>query len=384
MTRTRPNTIRRSRRGFTLIELLVVISIIALLASLIAPAVQSARRTARKAECMNNIRQLGLAMQSFSSANNGQLPSLVGPSTFSNSSGTTLTLSVGWPIQLLPAMDNAATLKNLRANASGGGFSVGAGGTENVYIKGYTCPDDTNSHQITGGLSYVANMGMISSVVWPVATGAFVTESIPGTPDIVNDTTYHHTGLISWDGNNTLGGTTDQAINLASGLLQRDLTGYLAGGTGTSAASTAMSLDYVGTGDGTTNTLMLSENLQAGNWWSTASNQIGFGIRVVTTSNQPAYGATGTNLSTAQPMQTEGTAFGTSTATNPDIWFINRNLGAGTGTPRPSSQHSGGVNVIFCDGSGRFLSENLDKHVYSKLVTSNGVSYGERTLSGNY
>ena len=69
-------------------------------------------------------------------------------------------------------------------------------------------------------------------------------------------------------------------------------------------------------------------------------------------------------------------------AANPDQWVINRLLGSGVGTPRPSSQHAGGVNAIMGDGSGRYLSENVDKHVYAKLLTSNGVNFGERTLNG--
>ena len=57
MTRTLVLRSRRAREGFTLIELLVVIAIISVLASLLAPAVQSARRSARKLECLNNLRQ---------------------------------------------------------------------------------------------------------------------------------------------------------------------------------------------------------------------------------------------------------------------------------------------------------------------------------------
>ena len=125
MTRTRFTAARRSRRGFTLIELLVVISIIAVLASLIAPAVQSARRTARRMECGNNIRQVGIAMQSFASSNNGQLPSLVGNSTFnSTAAGANVTLQTGWPIQIMPAMDGSAYVKNLRANALASGYAI--------------------------------------------------------------------------------------------------------------------------------------------------------------------------------------------------------------------------------------------------------------------
>ena len=58
-----------SRRGFTLIELLVVIAIIAVLIALLLPAVQAAREAARRAQCVNNLKQFGLAMHNYHSAN---------------------------------------------------------------------------------------------------------------------------------------------------------------------------------------------------------------------------------------------------------------------------------------------------------------------------
>ena len=157
------------RGGLTRIEVAVLLGVLALLAAFLAPSTGISRKHMRKMECLNNIRQVGLAMHNFASATGGHLPPLVDslaikPDKDAPQRGT---LTSGWPVLILPMMDNAALMRNIKQSAvTESGEAPDAvlriGEAERVYFKGYTCPADADSHKQSGGLSYVVNAGFLS------------------------------------------------------------------------------------------------------------------------------------------------------------------------------------------------------------------------------
>ncbi len=152
---------RRSRFGFTLVELLVVIAIIGILVGLLLPAVQSAREAARRMQCSNNMKQIGLATHNYMDIFKETLPA----GSWHGVQGT-------WLVGLLPFIEQTA-LRNLYQNFGGvEGFRTGGlryGDTVNRQvttrqIPTYTCPSDmvTASPSIISGITfhnYVANYG---------------------------------------------------------------------------------------------------------------------------------------------------------------------------------------------------------------------------------
>ena len=94
----------RPARGFTLIELLVVIAIIALLIALLLPAVQAAREAARRSQCINNLKQVGLALANYESAQKVLPPGYI---TAVDPSGNDLGPGWGWAAMILPQLEQA-------------------------------------------------------------------------------------------------------------------------------------------------------------------------------------------------------------------------------------------------------------------------------------
>ena len=160
------------RRGFTLIELLVVIAIIAITIALLLPAVQAAREAARRMQCLNNLKQLGLAMHNYESTNGAFPPSMVSAGT-----GNKAVWTNGWSAQAraLPYCEQGSLFNT--AN-----FSVWKEDPPNtttimMTVSFLVCPSDPNtgvsSHDY--GLSGITNYGVNQGdwFVWGGFSGPF-------------------------------------------------------------------------------------------------------------------------------------------------------------------------------------------------------------------
>lgn len=130
------------KRGFTLIELLVVIAIIAILIALLLPAVQQAREAARRTQCKNNMKQMGLAVHNYVDTYNC-FPSS-GESTNPTSPTTTRQfVAASFFVSILPMIDQAPLYNGWNFN-----YHYTAGGNQNAAkakIAGYLCPSNANS-----------------------------------------------------------------------------------------------------------------------------------------------------------------------------------------------------------------------------------------------
>jgi len=361
--RTKRNS-RIPRRGFTLIELLVVITIIATLMSLILPAVQSARESSRRAQCLNNLRQHGLAMANFAASNNGKLPYLSYASV--PAANTTLNpVNYNWMIALLPFLDNKGAYDEIAAAAayvgSIGGPLVDTSPDATVdsiseavdlYLttKGFrvfTCPNDTDELDANGGLSYALNGGYSANIGY--SGGGVYT---------ANNTTNVHSARILSAG---LGSSLSMAR--ATGVFWTYDWDHVNGVSGDGYQPT---LDGINSGDGTGQTIMMVENFNAGKLYSDLPEDLAV---VVPTNLITSMSATSLSNTTVD-LANFRASYAINSNPNPASDFA----------PRPRSTHPGIVNVLFCDGHTQVLNESIDAKIYTSLFTPQGVRFGQSAL----
>jgi prepilin-type N-terminal cleavage/methylation domain-containing protein/prepilin-type processing-associated H-X9-DG protein len=372
-------TRRSSSQGFTLIELLVVIAIIAVLIALLLPAVQAAREAARRAQCTNNLKQLGLSVHNYHQQQNC-LPAenmFLGPT---NDLGWGWNAS--WAVFMLPNLEQSPLYNAYN-------FSVNADNVINTTVSysaivSFSCPSDNQKvrpNQLWAPTNYVANHGGPGVIrMWSGTIVEFLTCSVPG--DKINGWV---PGQYWWGADNNLGffgfeSVTDGTAN--TGLFSEKLLGWSAGNSTvlTSNAAearrgiytiTTISTDYnnVAGNGGSAGALKAVQACQAipggtvqnTGWLNGFSWCLGYEWHTVV--NSYHHYNTPNKLTCLNPSDPGG------------LW------GGTSGMSTASSNHPGGVNVCFTDGSVRFIKDTVSPPTWWAIGSRN---QGEVVSSDQY
>ncbi|MDR3638840.1 MAG: DUF1559 domain-containing protein [Isosphaeraceae bacterium] len=331
------------RSGFTLIELLVAIAIIAVLIGLLLPAVQAAREAARRAQCVNNLKQMGVALSNYHDAVGVFPPAAlmyapydVAYNCASNSNG--MSRSHGLFTHLLPFIEQANLFNAVNFNFSAGSvngnlqFGILPGAVQftafSTVVSTYVCPSDSRlqpSHTVPYDQGTAYTPGSYASNV--------------GTLDTVH-------------------GNVCPRYAESNGAFSRDWV-Y------TFAAIT----------DGTSNTIFLAE---ASRFLNDPELYFNYWNRVAWVNS--VVGLTGTTrtmgFATTAPRLNAGLLIPDPPAVTPNIaWLV---VGATGDASRAGqfgfrSQHPGGANFLFGDGSVRFLRNAVALPFYRALSTRAGA-----------
>jgi prepilin-type N-terminal cleavage/methylation domain-containing protein len=309
---------RLGRRAFTLVELLVVIAIIGILVALLLPAIQAARESARRATCINNLKQLATAMHGYHDTYQC-LPINYGGNAQMNNTGT----GKSWLIGILPFIEQQALYSQIDFTKGIGDNTAAANRTENTgvaeqVVKTFLCPSDSSG--IDGVMGGRANVGgnwalnnykAVAGGNW--GWGDHNVSQVSGRWGGINDGLDRGNGVICRNnGNNTLNWTRFSHIT-----------------------------------DGTSVTFAVGEAVPAWcthTWWwwyngATATCGIPLNYRI-------QYG----------DSQLKTTAWAQDWGRNYSFF----------------SRHPGGGQFALCDASTRFIMDSIDITLYRQLATIDG------------
>jgi prepilin-type N-terminal cleavage/methylation domain-containing protein/prepilin-type processing-associated H-X9-DG protein len=349
------------RRGFTLIELLVVIAIIAVLIALLLPAVQAAREAARRAQCVNNMKQIGLAMHNYHTTNDC-FPLGAVATNPSQGWGAWDNNGFTWRVLILPQMEQSPMYNALNFSIHEGSGNEQAAIATVWYTKvsSFLCPSDgsnngglmpanvpngqypmygpppnpsggalgcvvVNYHMSHGDNYTIGQLSNTGGNPWETSCAG----SAPGQP------------RIGWPG--FWGTTYDCMITTATGGGQmRGFSDYRTGNF----------TNMAGVTDGSSNTILAGETLpieDANNEFFTATSaSMGVTIPI--------------NWPTPRVTCTDGQLYGTN-----DLGCRFSYASHGF-----KSRHPGGANFLFADGSVHFVKATINRVIYAALGSRNG------------
>jgi prepilin-type N-terminal cleavage/methylation domain-containing protein/prepilin-type processing-associated H-X9-DG protein len=340
------------RRGFTLIELLVVIAIIAVLIALLLPAVQAAREAARRMQCVNNLKQIGLALHNYHNSNN----------VFPMGSGQCAYWPVGAYLSKQGLSAHASLLPHLEQTAIYNSINFSFGMEDgavppvmpgpiqttafNAQIAAFVCPSDLYAGDyVTNSNSYFASIGTTTYYVnqatttWP-NVGAMA--GLPSTGLFAFGMSYGINSIV--DGTSNTIAFCESTVGNPNGVLGQVNIGL----TGIGAVSTAQVLDV--------NTIVPQT------------------IAALAACDAAWVGRTGTVDDQRGKNWMHGsmafTLFNTVALPNSAQWTYCSNQTGSTSTfSEADSYHSGGVNTLMGDGSVRFVKNTISRQTWWALGT---------------
>jgi prepilin-type N-terminal cleavage/methylation domain-containing protein len=363
---------RICRRAFTLIELLVVIAIIALLVALLLPAVQQAREAARRTQCRNNLKQIGLALHNYHDLHQVFPMSTTGSQQSGSHCGNGF---YSWLALLLPQMDQSSLYQSIdfnlgmmdTCNQSGpsdyarlsiSGNHPNAAAAAKI-VSGFLCPSDPHSATDSMGTahaapgSYTANSGWPDLTTGPDGTSAQLREQ-NGFLGVINPkfpTPWQKPRISVSDVTDGLSNTAAVSERLINSMVQ--VQGPFGPQLNLSNAPPAV-LSYCGSNTGTPRSLA---------FWVHYCGSVNVPDPIYTVVHGRSW-ISGWTFAANHYLHTM--------PINKRNCHLYGGEGYGMNIATPSSQHAGGVHVLMGDGAVRFVSESIDMRAWWSIGSRNG------------